>query len=73
LGAPAAVEMNAEYRATPPIQRYVILEQTQVAAMVVGARAMTWISKIVARRRGAAPSGDRHRDFRWRRFTSLSN
>jgi len=38
---------NAEYRATPSIQRYVILEQTQAAAIVFVRRGEDWISEVV--------------------------
>jgi Uma2 family endonuclease len=38
---------NAEYRATPSIQRYVILEQTQAAAMVFTRKGEDWISEVV--------------------------
>ncbi len=42
------VEKNAEYRATPSIQRYVILEQTHAAAIVFARKGEDWISDIVA-------------------------
>jgi Uma2 family endonuclease len=38
---------NAEYRATPSIQRYIILEQTQAAAVVFARRGEDWISEVV--------------------------
>jgi Uma2 family endonuclease len=38
---------NAEYRATPSIQRYVILEQTQAAAVVFARKGEDWISEVV--------------------------
>jgi Uma2 family endonuclease len=41
------VEKNAEYRATPSIQRYVILEQTHAAAIVFVRKGEDWISEIV--------------------------
>jgi len=42
------VVKNAEYRATPSIQRYVILPQTTAAAMVFSRKAEDWISDLVA-------------------------
>jgi Uma2 family endonuclease len=38
---------NAEYRATPSIQRYIILEQTQPAAVVFARKGDDWISEVV--------------------------
>jgi Uma2 family endonuclease len=38
---------NAEYRATPSIQRYVILEQTQAAAVVFSRKGEDWVSEVV--------------------------
>jgi Uma2 family endonuclease len=38
---------NAEYRATPSIQRYIILEQTQAAAVVFARKGQDWISEVV--------------------------
>jgi Uma2 family endonuclease len=38
---------NAEYRATPSIQRYIILEQTQAAAMVFARKGEDWVSELV--------------------------
>ena len=38
---------NAEYRATPSIQRYIILEQTQAAAVVFARKGEDWISEVV--------------------------
>jgi Uma2 family endonuclease len=38
---------NAEYRATPSIQRYIILEQTQAAAIIFVRRGEDWISEVV--------------------------
>lgn len=42
------VEKNAEYRATPSIQRYVIPEQTHAAAIVFVRKGDDWITGIVA-------------------------
>jgi len=42
------VEKNAEYRATPSIQRYVILEQTHAAGIVFVRKGEEWVSEIVA-------------------------
>lgn len=41
-------EKNAEYRNTPSVQRYVILEQTHAAAIVFARRNEDWISEILA-------------------------
>jgi Uma2 family endonuclease len=41
------VEKNAEYRAIPSIQRYVILEQTHAAAIVFVRKGEDWVSEIV--------------------------
>jgi Uma2 family endonuclease len=38
---------NAEYRATPSIQRSIILEQTQAAAVVFARQGEYWISEVV--------------------------
>ncbi|MCB8878953.1 Uma2 family endonuclease [Acidisoma cellulosilytica] len=38
---------NAEYRATPSIQRYVILEQGKAAAMVFTREGENWLSEIL--------------------------
>jgi Uma2 family endonuclease len=38
---------NTEYRATPSIQRYMILEQTQAAAVVFSRKGEDWVSEIV--------------------------
>ena len=38
---------NAEYRATPSILRYVIIEQTQAAAVVFARKGEDWISEVV--------------------------
>ncbi len=38
---------NAEYRATPSIQRYVILQQTHAGAIVFTRKAEDWITEIV--------------------------
>lgn len=42
------VEKNQEYRATPSVQRYVVLEQTSAAALVFARKGTEWISEIVA-------------------------
>ena len=42
------IDKNREYRATPSIQRYVILQQTHVAAIVFVRRADGWLSEIVS-------------------------
>jgi Uma2 family endonuclease len=44
------VEKNAEYRATPSIQRYVILERTHVAAIAFARKGDDWITDIDAGR-----------------------
>ncbi|GAB0119321.1 Uma2 family endonuclease [Acidisoma sp. 7E03] len=41
---------NAEYRATPSIQRYVVLEQTKVGAMVFARQGEDWLSEILGER-----------------------
>lgn len=38
---------NAEYRATPSIQRYVILEQSKIAAIVFARQGEGWLSDIL--------------------------
>ena len=42
------IDKNREYRATPSIQRYVILQQTHKAAIVFMRRAEGWLSEIVS-------------------------
>jgi len=42
------VEKNAEYRATPSIRRYVILEQTHAAGIVFVRKGEDWVTEIVA-------------------------
>jgi len=42
------IEKNAEYRATPSIQRYVVLEQTHAAAIVFARKNEDWVSEVVA-------------------------
>lgn len=41
-------EKNEEYRATPSIQRYVIIEQTRMAAIVFARRESGWVSETLA-------------------------
>jgi Uma2 family endonuclease len=38
---------NAEYRATPSIQRYIILEQTKAAAVIFARKGEDWVSEVV--------------------------
>ena len=42
------IDKNREYRATPSIQRYVVLQQTHKAAIVFFRRADGWLSEIVS-------------------------
>jgi len=42
------IDKNREYRATPSIQRYVVLQQTHKAAIVFARRADGWLSEIVS-------------------------
>lgn len=42
------VHKSFEYRATPSVQRYVVLEQTQVAATVFSRRGDLWITDTLA-------------------------
>jgi Uma2 family endonuclease len=42
------IDKNREYRATPSIQRYVVLQQTHMAAIVFVRRADGWLSEIVS-------------------------
>jgi len=42
------IDKNREYRATPSIQRYVILQQTHSAAIVFERRGDAWLSEIVS-------------------------
>jgi Uma2 family endonuclease len=42
------IEKNREYRATPSIQRYVIVQQTHAAAIVFVRQGDAWLSEIVA-------------------------
>jgi len=42
------VVKNQEYRATPSVQRYVVLEQTHAAAIMFSRRDDAWISEVVA-------------------------
>jgi Uma2 family endonuclease len=41
------VTKNAEYRATPSVQRYVVLQQTQAAAAVFSRKGGDWVSELV--------------------------
>ena len=43
------IDKNREYRATPSIQRYVVLQQTHKAAIVFVRRQDGWLSEIVSR------------------------
>ncbi len=38
---------NAEYRATPSVRRYVILQQTSAAAMVFSRKGDDWVSDVI--------------------------
>jgi Uma2 family endonuclease len=42
------IQKNGEYRASPSIQRYVILEQDRDAAIVFSRKGEDWVSEIVA-------------------------
>ena len=42
------IDKNREYRATPSIQRYVVLQQTHIAAIVFVRREEGWLSEIVS-------------------------
>jgi Uma2 family endonuclease len=42
------IEKNCDYRATPSIQRYVVLQQTHKAAIVFARREDGWLSEIVS-------------------------
>jgi Uma2 family endonuclease len=42
------IDKNRGCRATPSIQRYVILQQTRVAAVVFARRGQDWLSEIIA-------------------------
>jgi Uma2 family endonuclease len=42
------IDKNREYRATPSIQRYVVLQQTRKAAIVFVRREDGWLSEIVS-------------------------
>jgi len=42
------VVKNAEYRATPSVQRYIILEQTHRAALMFRRSGEDWVSEVVA-------------------------
>jgi Uma2 family endonuclease len=47
------VVKNQEYRATPSVQRYVVLEQTHAAAIMFSRRDDAWVSEVVAGLDGA--------------------
>ncbi len=42
------VSKNTEYRATPCIQRYIILQQTKVAAIVFSRKGEDWVTDLIA-------------------------
>jgi Uma2 family endonuclease len=42
------IDKNREYRATPSIQRYVVLQQTHKAVIVFVRRQVGWLSEIVS-------------------------
>ena len=42
------VVKNAEYRATPSVQRYVVLQQTKPAAAVFSRKGDNWITDLLA-------------------------
>jgi Uma2 family endonuclease len=42
------IDKNREYRATPSIQRYLVLQQTHKAAIVFARRTDGWMSEIVS-------------------------
>jgi Uma2 family endonuclease len=42
------IDKNREYRATPSIQRYVVLQQTHMGAIVFARRQDGWLSEIVS-------------------------
>jgi len=42
------IDKNREYRATPSIQRYVVLQQTRKAAIIFVRREDGWLSEIVS-------------------------
>lgn len=42
------IDKNREYRATPSIQRYVVLQQTRKAALVFVRQGRGWLSEIVS-------------------------
>jgi Uma2 family endonuclease len=41
------IEKNREYRATPSVQRYVILEQTRAAATVYARAGGEWLADVL--------------------------
>ena len=42
------VVKNAEYRATPSVQRYVVLQQTSAAAVVFARKGEDWVTDLLA-------------------------
>jgi len=42
------VVKNAEYRATPSVQRYIILQQTDAGAIVFTRKGDDWISELIS-------------------------
>jgi hypothetical protein len=42
------VTKNAEYRATEPVRRYVVLQQSQAAAAVFSRKGADWVTDLVA-------------------------
>jgi Uma2 family endonuclease len=42
------VTKNAEYRATPSVRRYVVLQQTQAAAVVFSRKGEDWVTDLLA-------------------------
>lgn len=48
IGQTDLIEKNREYRVTPSIQRYVILQHTREAAIVFSRRPEGWLSEIVS-------------------------
>ena len=59
------IDKNRDYRATPSIQRYVILQQTHRAAIVFMRRGQDWLSEIVAGDNVSLPCWKSASTFRW--------